>query len=709
MTQPDDAATLRIPVIDPQWSNLELALALAAAGFYVLPTRADGDAKHAGSVLGAGWPAKSSRDPQVIVDWYAGTDHRVAIHCGRSGVVAFDLDHPERLPEKLGKAIANEVPPYQSTRPDEPGRGHYLFTQPAGRRIGNRAGDLGKDWGEVRGANGIILVGGEGREWLQTGDVPGLPPYLAELLPDVGDAETAVSDDELLRFVTAHTSELHPKAMQAVLDGFERQVQLGSSRHDAMISHACWAVRECVAGRYPAQKVLHRLERLFVEAMAVAPPGERALARHQAEAEFTSGVAWAIGQEWHPDGAELDPDRPDLAEAARAAWVESEVVAEMERLRIREQARQRLDAENREPLRVLSADEFLDAPTPDYLVPKMLYRDGLAVVFGPPGAAKSFLVLDIALCLATGRPWRGRLLGRGRVHYVMAEGQATNTLRARAWLHYHEADRSELRSWWSVVPTAVMLTEAGSLDYLALVERDKPDLIVLDTKNLMFVGKESQGDDYGAMLRILHRIREAAGGCCVVLVDHSGLGDDSRTRGSNAQKGGIETEVRVTDLGGVRRAEVTRDKSGRDGAEWFYRLEQVDAVLRPPDVDAPAVCVPVEADEVQRGDVDLRDSCWDVARAALPEVVAKLTGAPGEAACDLFRMLAYIDPEGNPDVVEMTFTAMFTHLSGSPRKHTRPTAHRALHLLVAAEVVKAPEGSKSYALVEGFRGWGRSE
>ena len=61
-----------------------------------------------------------------------------------------------------------------------------------------------------------------------------------------------------------------------------------------------------------------------------------------------------------------------------------------------------------------------------------------------------------------------------------------------------------------------------------------------------------------------------------MLIDHSGLVDDSRTRGSNAQKGGVETEIRVTEERGVRRAQVTRDKSGSIGAEWFYKLVQVE-------------------------------------------------------------------------------------------------------------------------------------
>lgn len=312
-------------------------------------------------------------------------------------------------------------------------------------------------------------------------------------------------------------------------------------------------------------------------------------------------------------------------------------------LRAEREARDQLAAENRAPLSIMDVDAFLDAPPPDYLVPKMLYRDGLAVVFGAPGAAKSFLVLDIALCLSTGTPWRGRPIGRGKVHYVMAEGQATNTLRTLAWLHHRDVDRAELRGWFTPITEPVMLTDAGIVDYVLAVAADQPDMIILDTKNLMFAGKESQGDDYGAMLRVLHRLRAAAGGCAIVLIDHSGLTDDGRTRGSNAQKGGVETEVRVVDDNGIRRAEITRDKSGKVGATWHYRLHQVDEVPHPADVEAPAVCVEVDATDLLTGGAfagTVED--WNTAsQAPLPDDVAAWDKAGRTAIKALARFMRY--------------------------------------------------------------------
>jgi hypothetical protein len=173
IAQPDRVNTysspLSIPELDDDVDTLTAALAYAAAGWYELPVRRG--TKKPGSVVGDGWQHKSSRDPKQIAAWFAGTDHDIALHCGRSGAVVFDVDDPDKLPNVLRSHLGSA--PFQSTRPDVPGRGHYVFAQPPGRTIGNGTGRLGGAWGEVRGLNGVIIaapshhVDGGRYEWVR--------------------------------------------------------------------------------------------------------------------------------------------------------------------------------------------------------------------------------------------------------------------------------------------------------------------------------------------------------------------------------------------------------------------------------------------------------------------------------------------------------------------------------------------------------------
>jgi hypothetical protein len=52
-----------------------------------------------GSVVGKRWQDKSLRDPKQIAAWFAGTNHDIAGHCGRSGAVVLDVDKPELVPD----------------------------------------------------------------------------------------------------------------------------------------------------------------------------------------------------------------------------------------------------------------------------------------------------------------------------------------------------------------------------------------------------------------------------------------------------------------------------------------------------------------------------------------------------------------------------------------------------------------------------------
>src|SRR5689334_2877535 len=95
----DATHSLTVPAVTPDDDTLTAALKYAAAGWYCIPVRRG--AKHPGSILGKAWHHQSSRDPDQITAWFAGTDCGIALHCGRSGAVVLDIDNPERVPDVI--------------------------------------------------------------------------------------------------------------------------------------------------------------------------------------------------------------------------------------------------------------------------------------------------------------------------------------------------------------------------------------------------------------------------------------------------------------------------------------------------------------------------------------------------------------------------------------------------------------------------------
>ena len=116
--------TLSIPDLPDDVDMLTAALAYAACGWYVLPVRRG--TKHPGSVVGDHWQDAIQSRPEA--DRRLVRRHRPTRSCCTAAVPAPSCStsiDPDKLPDVLRRHL--DAAPFQSTRPDVPGRGHYVF------------------------------------------------------------------------------------------------------------------------------------------------------------------------------------------------------------------------------------------------------------------------------------------------------------------------------------------------------------------------------------------------------------------------------------------------------------------------------------------------------------------------------------------------------------------------------------------------------
>jgi hypothetical protein len=292
----DNPPTLSVPPQTELMTVREAAIAWAKNGFYVLPIKPS--SKHAGSVVGLGWPEKSSRNQDQIEKWFSTEpSHGIAIHLGKSGAIAFDVDDPAQLPHRLREWVMLENVPFQSTRKQEAMRGHYLFSIPQGSNYGNSKGGLRGAWGEVRGKNGIIVVspslhikydkGGQ-YVWKRTGAVPLLPLALQRLLPESKyQSVQAVDTAEADTFFSRYTSDDCRQLLEVRLADGKAFFSRGS-RHDACRNLLLICMKDARAGLYDAKTSVESIATLFV---SVKPQDEWSSPR-----EFIEMTLWAIAQ-----------------------------------------------------------------------------------------------------------------------------------------------------------------------------------------------------------------------------------------------------------------------------------------------------------------------------------------------------------------------------------------------------------------------------
>lgn len=674
------------------------AVALVQAGYYLTPVTLTRNLKgekvarfHAKWRTDGGW----SDSPEQVRDWSAQHACSFAIVCGPSNVEGVDLDVK---PDKDVDAVAwwaNEGLPMGLLMVETPSGGIHTYwrRRRAGRRLPTSAGEVapGVDTRSVGGlffAPGafVLDINGDPEEvgYRVMGDLVAVDD-LTETPNEVLDAWSlqAATPEKATTPGQANPDRCYTEeqAEQWILERAVNPLKnaVEGERNDALNTAAFVFGQFIPEFDYDQDEVTGWLEK-WAEEKGLSPE------------EIGPTIRSGLNSGMRLPHTKVDEPVPFARADASGGVGESAYEKELNRERIRRQVRAELDAEGRAPLSRLSFMDFFNASPPEYLVPNMFYADGLSVVFGPPGAAKSFLLLDIALCIATGSRWRGEDLGRAPVHYVMAEGKATNTLRTHAWFTHNKVDPKLAQDFFIPYDEPIMLTRAGLIDYLVDVRKDRPAMIILDTKNLMFSGKESQGDDYGEMLRALHSIRQAAGGAAVVLIDHSGLTDDSRTRGSNAQKGGVETEIKVSDENGVRKAVCTRDKSGEIGTEWIYKLVQVPEVLRPRGVTAPAVCVPADAATVASSPFRTTMENWSDPILDLPRDIVTYSGAGASALKELARFMRYNGTgEVGPNLQAARKAVRETYRRDGKPVHSESTINRAWEALIELQRLRTTQ------------------
>ncbi len=378
-----------IPEIPAGADNVTAALLYAKHGGYVLPVdRKKRDGKHPGSVVGDDWQHQSSRDPEQIVAWFAGTDHNIALHAGRSGLVVVDVDDVTKAPAVLVKHL--DGGPYQETRPDQPRRGHYPFMQPPGRTIGNGCGRLGSKWGDVRGLNGVIIVepsDGGRYQWKRTGKIPTLPDDLGELLDDGKPGEDSATDEQVLAFIAENSTATRPGILAARVNGLASKLADDEGRHTSVIPFLTGALEEARAGYYSAQVAVDVFAPLFINA---AQLGEKKRSPERAQAEFDSLLAWAVGQA-------LAADLGEVRTRVEAALPDYEQI-----LRNSVKDKPKVDPEAGKGPRVWRSDELTGSAPLEWLGVKHIPEAAVTLLTGDEGIGKSLVWVRITAAVTTG-------------------------------------------------------------------------------------------------------------------------------------------------------------------------------------------------------------------------------------------------------------------------------------------------------------------
>lgn len=207
---------------------------------------------------------------------------------------------------------------------------------------------------------------------------------------------------------------------------------------------------------------------------------------------------------------------------------------------------------------ILHQSELKHLPPTTWLVEGEITSRGLTILFGPPGAGKSFVALDYAMRLSEQVP----------VLYVAAEGEAGLGKRSEAWLQHHQKAAGQLYFHLGAVWT---WDSQDVQDFIERIRPLQPRVVIIDTLIRCIAGSDSDPREMNAFLRACDEIQHAIDGQ-VIVIHHTGWSTTQRERGWSGARGNADTVIRVTQDDGLIQIESIKTKDENPFPARYMRL-----------------------------------------------------------------------------------------------------------------------------------------
>ena len=197
-----------------------------------------------------------------------------------------------------------------------------------------------------------------------------------------------------------------------------------------------------------------------------------------------------------------------------------------------------------------AADEIKTRRKQSALIKGILGQGAMSIAFGEPNAGKTFIAMDMAWSIATGRDWLGnKIKKQGAVVYVATEGGIANDNRIAALRKEH----NDVGTPFALISQGVNLRDPRA-DTGPLIETIKAVgvhfgvdvvFVVIDTfARALAGGDENSGQDAGDFITNVDRIRDATG-AHTMIVHHSGKDKSRGARGWSGIRAAVDTELEV--------------------------------------------------------------------------------------------------------------------------------------------------------------------
>jgi hypothetical protein len=267
----------------------------------------------------------------------------------------------------------------------------------------------------------------------------------------------------------------------------------------------------------------------------------------------------------------------------------------------------------REGFKLEAWDSIEDEPV-EWLINGVIPQRSFVALYAPPASFKSFIALDIAECIATGRAFLGnQITKQGAVLYIAGEGHGGIGSRIKALKTHHKTPVGApvyfLRRQVNLRSSKTDLQDlVNAIDDLKAIHEINFELIIIDTLARAFGGgNENASEDMGAFITAAGAI-QGRYECGLLVVHHAGKDATKGLRGHSSLLGAVDTELEIIRIEGAQPPKgilhISKQKDGEDGQRIGFKMVEVSSsklnIAQGEETSSLAVEVDEEMDTTQK-------------------------------------------------------------------------------------------------------------
>ena len=230
------------------------------------------------------------------------------------------------------------------------------------------------------------------------------------------------------------------------------------------------------------------------------------------------------------------------------------------------------DSYSSSKFKLVSIEDINNETPYAWQVSGVLIANGLACIYGQSGTGKTFLALDLALSICTGKDWFGCKTLKAPVTYLYQESRQGIRKRLDAWKKHNQLHSIDN---FHYITEQIDISNQGAIAKLirSVNEEGKSKgVIVIDTLSASTSGiDENSSKDMGNVIFNLKKLSFGTQ-CLVILIHHTGKDDTKGLRGHTSLFAAMDNVIKVNSDS----FKIEKNKDGEKGQVYKFKLTSVE-------------------------------------------------------------------------------------------------------------------------------------